>query len=121
MIEFLESSEDLVAVRASGSVEKKDWEAVTSALREALERHERVSVYVNLLDRESISAGAVAEDLMTALKSLGSLDQFHRAAVVTEAGWIETMVETSDRLLSGLETKVFSTGEEDEALRWAAS
>ncbi|MGO1524392.1 MAG: STAS/SEC14 domain-containing protein [Nesterenkonia sp.] len=92
MIEFLESSEDLVAVRASGRVEKKDWEAITSALRAALSRHERVSVYVNLVDLESISAGAVAEDLMTALKSLGSLHQFHRAAVVTQAGWIETMV-----------------------------
>lgn len=121
MMEVLDSADDLVAIRVSGKVEKEEWETVTSAVSAALSRHEHISMFMNLADLDAISAGAIVEDMKFALKSLGSLDQFKKAAVVADAGWLERLTQLSGKLLPEMETQVFSTGEEQEALRWAAA
>ncbi len=119
MIEILQSPDHVVAIRVSGEVDKQEWENVTAAVGEALEEHEQLSMYINLADLDSMTAGAVLEDTKFSLKNLGNLDQFARIAVVATADWVEKATTAGEKLLPGAETKVFSPSEDETALAWA--
>lgn len=119
MIEVLQSPDQVVAIRVSGEVDKQEWEAVTTAVGDALDRHDHVSMYINLADLDSMTAGAALEDTRFSLKNLGNFDQFARIAVVATAEWVEKATKAGEMFLPGAETRVFDPSEEAAAFSWA--
>ncbi|GAB3844217.1 SpoIIAA family protein [Nesterenkonia populi] len=118
MIEVLSTTDGLVSIRARGKVEKQEWQQVTKTVEEALSQHEQVSLYANLSELESMSAGAIIEDLRTSLKNLTTMDQVGRLAVVTDSAWVDTMIKASEKIFSDLDAQVFSQDQDAEARQW---
>lgn len=121
MIETLASPDDVVAVKISGDVDKEQWTQIITFVKEKLERHEKVSIYADLTTLESMSAGAVLEDMKFALTNFGDLSRIPRTALVTDKDWIETAGDLGAKLIPALEFRAFDSGEQADALRWVSS
>ncbi|TLP94188.1 STAS/SEC14 domain-containing protein [Nesterenkonia salmonea] len=119
MIEIIQSPDHVLAVRVSGKVNKEEWETVTSAVEDALRRHDQLALYANFIDLDTMTAGAVLEDIKFSLTNIANFNQFTRLAVVTDASWIEKMTLLGEKVLPDAETRVFAHGEEVAALQWA--
>lgn len=120
MIKVMQSPDEVVAIRVSRKVDKQEWETVTSAVKDALTRHDQLGLYVDFADLDAMTAGAVLKDIEFSLKNIGDFDQFTRMAVVNDAGGIGKLTHLGGKLLPGLETRAFEPGEEKTALQWAA-
>lgn len=118
MIEPIPFEADHVfAVRVSGRVEDAEFDALADDVERRLQRHPKLSVYVELEHFEGMSAHALLKDLRL---GFGHLDRFDREAVVTDAGWARTLAKVAGPLVPGVEVKVFDEDQKDAAQRWVA-
>lgn len=118
MIEVVSTPDGLVSIWVSGKVEKHEWEQVTDSVNGAMSQHGQVSLYVDLSDLESMSPGAILEDVRFSLKTLTDLNRLGRVAVVADSTLTEKATEASSKVFSDLDAKVFGQDEEAEARRW---
>jgi hypothetical protein len=116
MIELIEAGldEKVLAMRISGSIERRDLDLVAAALEEKLLGRTRVRIYVEIQELEGISPQALLEDLRLSLRHFR---QVEREAIVTGATWLKLLARLGG-LIPGIEVRQFSWIEKDEALQW---
>jgi len=119
MLERIESSENVLAFRAGGRIEKSDYEEVLEpAVHRMLEeRGELRFVYVLGDGFEGYTFGAGWED---AKLGIGHLTKWKRCAVVTDREGLRHFIGAFRWMMPG-DLKLFHTAEEQAALEWAAS
>lgn len=120
MMDVENTSDPLVVLRASGRVDKQEWEKATAAVEEALDRHESIAVFVDITQVETFTAGAALEDVIFSLKNITSVDRITRVAVVSGGGWIASLTEMMEKLVPALDTQIFQPEQESAARQWAA-
>lgn len=121
MIQSLKITDQLISVTVTGTVDKDDWAKVADAVNDAIAKHDEVSIYADLTHLDTMTGGALYEDVKVGVKNLGNLNRFDRVAVVTDKNWIQRTIEVSEKLLPGVEVEVFSNDQVDEAHRWATT
>ncbi len=117
MIERIEGlPDDVLALQARGEVTAEDYQSVlVPALEDLLRHHRRVRLLYVLGDGfDGYTGGAAWEDAKVGMRHLTA---FERVAVVTDEGWVTTMVKAFGFAMPG-EVRVFGTGELDEARTW---
>ncbi|MCA9684604.1 MAG: STAS/SEC14 domain-containing protein [Myxococcales bacterium] len=120
MLELIEGlPASIIAVEASGTVSKDDYQRVLEPVIEQA-RHDgrRIRFLYQLGPRfEGFSAGGAWED---ARVGLGAMRLFDGCAVVTDVGWIEHSVGMA-RMLMPCPMRVFANEARAEAVRWLES
>lgn len=117
MIEILSGlPANVVAVRASGRITRKDYDDVLiPAVQAVFEGRSRIRFYYELGPHfEGMDPGAVAEDFKVGMEHLTG---WERVAVVTDVAWIRTAVIAFSFLLP-VTVKVFAAGEAETAKAW---
>lgn len=121
MIDILsDTPAHLIAIRASGHIEDEDIDRVADRIDEALTAQEQVNFYVEAASLEGFASGAFLKGILYDLSQIKNLRRVHRAALVADEGWIRRVAEWEDRLLPGIELRIFDPAEREEALEWAA-
>src|SRR5687767_5546239 len=120
MIEILKSPKHVVAFKFTGGMTAADVETAYEATEEALNKHDRISVYGDFDASFGLSIEGLIKDLMKGLSSFGSLSRFYRAAVVTDSGWLGTLARVEGLVFSSVQVRVFSSAERDKAFLWAS-
>ena len=118
MIDSIQLKDNLVTLEVSGTVDRDDWQQVTDLVNEALQQHDRVSVLADLTHMDTLTGGAIYEDTKLGIKSLGSLDKFDKIAVLTDKQWLERGAQLAEKLVPGVDVRVFDTGETQQAQQW---
>lgn len=119
MIEQLPAPDGVIAFTAKGKIVADDYrDVLRPAVDAAVARHDRIRVVFELgPEFDGYSAGAAWEDV----KLWGPhLTKWERCAVVSDHGFIVDAVKIFRIVMPG-EVKVFSAGELEVALTWAAA
>lgn len=120
MIEILPSAPNVLALRLCGRVTAEDYEQVIAAIEPMLQSQQRIGVFADLTGFTDIMPDAAAKDFGYALGKISQWTRFKREAVVTDKEWVRALMRLAAPFAPFMELRVFSPGQEAEALAWAA-
>jgi hypothetical protein len=107
-----------VAIKAGGVVTAKELQHAIDAIEATKRAHPRVSMLAEIDDLRLMTLPALMKDIGYGMTQLGSLDRYHRAAVVTDQAWIKQVAHLEERLFKVVEIRTFSKHEHDAAMAW---
>jgi hypothetical protein len=119
MIETLPAPDHVAAYRFSGTIDEADFDHVIADVEARLARHTRIGVLADLTGFEGMTVMAGMKDARYGLGKILQWHRFKREAVVTDKGWIETLVAVANPIIPGVEIRCFKPAVFDAALAWA--
>lgn len=120
MLEILPAADHVAAFRISGTLTEPDFDRLAAEIEARLERHGKLGIFADLTGFEDMTFRAGLKDARYGFGKLAQLRRFPREAVVTDKGWIETLVAIANPLLPFIELRSFKPAEFDVALAWAS-
>ena len=120
MFEHLPSPGHVVALKISGTLTGDEYDRIVADVEARLARHERLGVFVDLLEFDDLTGAAVLKDIRYALSKLSELRRFPREAVITDKRWIRTLVKAASPLVPHVEIRAFGPDEREAAMAWAS-
>ncbi|HMO80928.1 MAG TPA: STAS/SEC14 domain-containing protein [Pyrinomonadaceae bacterium] len=120
MIEILESSKHLVAMKFSGDLTAEDVEEAYKAIEDAMKKVPRISMFVEIDPSVNLTFEGLFKDMVAGLGQIGKLNHYFRAAIVTDKGWMATMARVEGLVFTSVDIRVFSSAEREKAFAWAA-
>ena len=118
MLQFIESAEDVLAVRLSHKIRSSDLDAVMDRLEALLERFEKVHVFVETQVIDGLELSGLPSYTARAIPLLGKLNRFGRVAVVADQAWVRLGARLESGLLPFISYRTFLPEEREEALAW---
>lgn len=110
-----DKSSGFIELTVDGPIHKSDYEAAVAAVEELLKTHEKLNAIEVVKEIGWIDMGVWWKDLVFHLTHRMI---FHRAAVVSDKGWIGPMTRFFAPLYPA-EIRAFPLDQLDEARRWA--
>src|SRR5687768_18176901 len=120
MLEILDSPKHLVAMRLSGELTASDITQAYKSTEEALKDNERVSFFIEVDPSMKLTFEGVVKDLVEGITQWGKLSRYHRAALVTDKGWVGAIARVEGLVFCSIDVRVFGPDERDKAFAWAS-
>lgn len=120
MIEVLGSPSPVAAFRVSGVFEADDYQEVIDTLEFKLVYHQKVSIYMDMLEVDHVTAQTAAKRIAYSIAKLGEWHRFPRIAVITQRSWVTAITRIFSALIPRLEMRTFDRDEKQLAMEWAA-
>lgn len=120
MLEILDSPKHLIAIRLSGQLTASDIETAYKAADEKLKESERVSFFVEVEPSMRFTVEGLIKDVVQGAGELGRLHRYHRAAIVTDKGWMATFARLEGLVFCSMDVRVFDHSDRDKAFAWAS-
>ena len=120
MLEILPAVDHVAAFRITGTLDEPDFDRLVAEIEGKLERHEKLGLLADLTGFEDMTFRAGLKDARYGFSKLAELRRFPREAVVTDKGWIETLVAIASPLLPFVEVRSFKPEAFEAALAWAS-
>ncbi|GAU81650.1 STAS/SEC14 domain-containing protein [Bosea sp. BIWAKO-01] len=120
MFEILAAPDHVAAYRLSGTLTVEDYDSLIADIEARLTRHEKIGVLVDLTGFHDITLGAGARDLRYGFSKLAELRRFPREALISDKGWIETLVAIANPVIPFVEIRCFKPIEYEAALAWVS-
>tara|TARA_R110000868_G_scaffold101116_2_gene278420 strand:- start:2662 stop:3024 length:363 start_codon:yes stop_codon:yes gene_type:complete len=105
----------VVGFRIEGKITTDVLDQAIVLIEVALQKHERIRMYVEMPSFDGISVEAFYKDMKYGLSHWG---RFEREAVVTDRHWMEKMASLADKLFSSIDVRVFPSDQTDAARDW---
>lgn len=118
MIEFLESSDDVIALKITGKLMGDELVDVTARVEKSLADREKTHIFVEIEDFSGFDLGALPDYLPRAAAMLGKLRRFGRVAIVSDLRWIRWATRLESALLPHISYETFTSEERHRALAW---
>lgn len=118
MFEFIDSADDVVAVKVAERITGEDLTAIMDRLEQAMAKHDKVHVYVETQSLDGIEVSGLGSHVARSTPMLGKLRQFGRIAVVADQAWVRVGTRIESALLPFVSYRTFPTSERSEALEW---
>ena len=119
MLAIVETGYDnVVGMRISGWIDKSDMDTLLPEIKKALSRSDRIGVYVELESFEGITSGALMEEIAFVLPHFRKV---RKKAIVTNDEEIADKIRAVQGVFEHIAVRSFPFGEENEAMKWAAS
>lgn len=116
MYEILPETKDaFVALRLTGKLDEKDYEALLPMLKELIARHGKISLYWEMREFEGWTMDGLLSD---AAFDAEHTDDFVRIAMVGEKKWHDWMTKLMKPFTSA-EVRYFELDQAGTALSWA--
>jgi hypothetical protein len=119
MFAILAAPNHVGAYRLSGTVTAEDFDALVADLEARLTRHEKIGLLIDLTGFDDMTFRAGLKDARYGFGKILEWKRFPREAVVTDKGWIETLVSFANPVIPFVEVRCFKPGEFDAALAFA--
>lgn len=120
MLDILPAADHVAAFRVTGTLSEADFDRLIAEIEARLERHQKLGILADLTGFEDMTFRAGLKDARYGLSKLGELRRFPREAVVTDKGWIETLVAITSPLMPFVAVRCFKPDAFDAALAWAS-
>ena len=118
MHEFIDTADDVVAVKISAKITGADLDAMIDRLQDAMARHEKVHVFVESHSIEGIELSQLSTYMSRAMPFFGKLKQFGRIAVVADQTWVRVWTRIESALLPFISYKAFTPDQRNHAFAW---
>jgi hypothetical protein len=118
MLEFIETPQDVLALKMGGRISGPELDAVMDRVDAAFQENEKLHLFIETLGIDSIELHALPHYLSRALPMFGKLDRFGRVAVVADQAWVRLGTRVESAILPSITYRVFEPGEREIALNW---
>ncbi|HEY9219237.1 MAG TPA: STAS/SEC14 domain-containing protein [Phenylobacterium sp.] len=118
MLDFIESADDVIAVKFSHAIGGADLQSVMDRLEKLMASHDKVHVFVETQDIQQLELQGLASYIARAMPLFGKLDRFGRVAVVADQAWIRIGTRLESAILPFISYRVFPPADRDAALAW---
>jgi hypothetical protein len=119
MHEFIESPDDVLALRISGTVTGDDLEPIMDRIEAIMAKHHKIHVFVETQGIDGLRLSAMPHYLNRAFPLFGKLGRFGRVAVVADQAWLRIATSLESAILPNISYRVFEPAQRAEALDWA--
>jgi len=118
MLELLDTPDDVLAVKIAHKITGEDLDAVMDRLDAAMDRHDKVHVFVETQRIDGIELSGLPSYMSRAWPLFGKLNRFGRVAVVADQAWIRAGTRIESALLPHISYRTYMPDERSEALAW---
>ena len=118
MLELLDTPGDVLAVKIAHKITGEDLDAVMDRLDAAMDRHDKVHVFVETQRIDGIELSGLPSYMSRAWPLFGKLNRFGRVAVVADQAWIRAGTRIESALLPHISYRTYMPDERGEALAW---
>lgn len=118
MHEFIDSSDDVIALQVSQKITGNDLQAIMDRLDDVMARHDKVHVFVETQSIDGIEVSSLPSYMARAMPLFGKLSSFGRVAVVADQAWVRVGTRLESALLPNIRYRTYMPEERDEALAW---
>src|SRR3546814_1044837 len=105
MHEFIDSSDDVLALAVSGKITGSDLDAIMTRLDSAMARHEKVHMFVETRTIDGIELSGLPAYTARAMPLFGKLNRFGRVAIVADQAWIRLASRLESAILPFIDRK----------------
>ena len=121
MLEFIDTADDVIALKISDRITGEDLDPIMDRLDAAMAKHERVHIFVETQGISSLEITALPRYTARAFPLFGKLNRFGRVAVVADQAWVRVGTRIESAMLPFISYRTFEPSERDEALRWVTT
>ena len=118
MLEFIDSSPDVLALEVARKITSADLDAIMDRLDAAFVTHDKVHVFVETQAIDGLELDGLLSYVARAMPLFGKLNRFGRVAVVADQAWIRAATRVESALLPFISYRIFEPHERVEALAW---
>ena len=118
MHEFIDSSDDVIALQVSQKITGNDLQMIMDRLDDVMARHDKVHVFVETQSIDGIEVSSLPSYMARAMPLFGKLSCFGRVAVVADQAWVRVGTRLESALLPNIRYRTYMLEERDEALAW---
>ena len=118
MHQIIDSPEDVIAVKISGTITGEDLDAIMDRTDAVMSGEGKVHVYAETQGIDGFQLSAMPHYMSRAMPLFGKLGRFGRVAVVADQAWIRAGSKIESALLPGISYMVVGPEKRDEALAW---
>jgi len=118
MHEFINSSDDVIALQVSQKITGNDLQVIMDRLDDVMARHDKVHVFVETQSIDGIEVSSLPSYMARAMPLFGKLSSFGRVAVVADQAWVRVGTRLESALLPNIRYRTYMPEERDEALAW---
>lgn len=118
VLEFLDSAEDVIALKVSHKIRGTDLDSIMDRLEPLLNGFDKVHVFVESQVIDGIELSGLPSYVARAMPLFTKLNRFGRVAVVADQPWIRLGTRIESMILPFISYRVFEPEERDEALAW---
>lgn len=105
---------------APARLTREDIRSIVHEIDAKLALHEKIGIVTDVTRLESMTPGAMLEDLKSELQYLGKWSRFPKLALVADEGFLKSLATTIAGWLPSVELRVFPPGQMAEAVAFAA-
>jgi hypothetical protein len=118
MLDFIDSADDVIAVRVADRISGDELDTIMDRLDGAMARYDKVHVFVETRSIDGIEIAGLGAYMARAMPLLGKLDRFGRVAVVADQAWIRAVTRIESAILPYISYRVFEPEDRDAAFAW---
>jgi len=121
MIEIIDIGiKNATAFRMAGKITESDVSLVLSDIKEKIEVHGNIVIYMELESFKGIELAAVVEEFKYLFDvGLSNVTRnITREVLVTDKKWMEKLVKLEDKIFKDVEMKYFSTDEKELVIKF---
>lgn len=118
MHHFIESSDNVLALKLSGTITGDDFNAIMDRVDDLLAKHDNIHIFMETHAIAGLQLSALPHHVSRALPLVGKLCRFGRLAVVADQAWMRIGTRLESALLPSVSYRVFEPDRRDDALAW---
>lgn len=118
MFDFLPSSEDVIAVRVGGKLDRAALNTLVDRFEKAIEARDVTHIFVEVSQFSGMELEGFSGYFARAAGLLGKIGRMGRVAVVADQPWVRWASSIESALLPGVTYEVYLPEERERALAW---
>ena len=118
MLEYLQSNDDVIAMRCGGKLTAAELEAYMDRLEASLKRHDKTHLYAEIVDFSGFETERFGDLMKRSPAYFRHLDRIGRVAIVADQAWIRWAARIESAILPHVSYETFEPGQRERALAW---
>ena len=118
MLEFIDSADDVIALKVSDKITGSDLDAILDRLDGVMAKHDKTHVFVEAYGIDGLELSGLPSYFARAMPLFGKLAHFGRVAVVADQAWVRIGTRIESAVLPFISYRTFVPDQRDDALAW---
>ncbi len=112
--------ENVLVIKLSGTVTKKDVKAYRDDVNKKLNDFKKIGLLIDISELSDMTGDAIAEDIKFELSLLNKLTCFSKVAIISNKEFVKATLKFFEFFVPFMDMKIFNTEKADEAIKFVS-